>query len=252
MQLNLLTYLIVCPLIFLAGFIDSIAGGGGLISLPMYLAVGLSPATAAGTNKFTASLGTTFSAISFLKSGNTHLKIAFISALFAFIGSSIGARFAIMLGDSLKYVILGVIPFVAASSLLKLDETKPISKGIKLILFASFIGFTVGLYDGLVGPGTGTLLIILYTFLCGYKLKEAFGNAKIVNLSSNISALIVFILNDQVLYKLALPAALFSIAGNYLGSKLAINNGRKVIQPILYLVLSGIVIKIIIDIFSNY
>jgi len=94
-------------------------------------------------------------------------------------------------------------------------------------------------------------LIILYTALCGYKLKEASGNAKVVNFSSNISALIVFMLNGQVFYSLAIPAAFFGIAGNYLGSHIAIKNGKKIIQPILYLVLAGIVIKILVDTFGS-
>lgn len=248
MQVTFVTYLIVCPLIFFAGFVDSIAGGGGLISLPIYLAVGLPPTTAAGTNKLSAACGTTLSVFKYLKSGNIHLKVALVSAAFAFVGSNIGANFAIMLGDTLKYVILAVIPFVALSSLLKLDESKPQIQGAKLYIFAGLIGFIVGMYDGIVGPGTGTFLIILYTALCGFLLKEASGNAKIVNLSSNISALIVFMLHGDVLYRLALPAAIFSIAGNYLGSTLAIKNGKKIIRPILYLVIAGIIVKIIIDI----
>ena len=251
MQITFITYLIVCPLIFLAGLIDSIAGGGGLISLPIYLAVGLPPATAAGTNKFSAAFGTTFSAINYFKSGNTHVKVAIVSALFAFIGSNLGARFAIMLGESLKYVILGVIPFVALSSFLKLDESNDLLEGSKLFVWAGLIGFVVGMYDGLVGPGTGTFLIILYTAFCGYNLKEASGNSKVVNLSSNVSALIVFMLNGQVLYRLAIPAALFGIAGNYIGSTLAIKNGRKIIRPVLYLVLASIIAKIIYDIIIN-
>lgn len=251
MEVNFLTYLIVCPLIFIAGFIDSIAGGGGLISLPIYLAVGLPPATAAGTNKFSASFGTVFSVFNFFKSGNIHLKIALISAVFAFIGSNLGAHFAIMLGATLKYVILGAIPFVAMLSFLRIDESKQMITGSKIYILAGLIGFMVGIYDGLIGPGTGTILIILYTALCGYKLKEASGNAKVVNLSSNISALIVFMLQGQVFYSLAIPAAFFGIAGNYLGSHLAIKNGKKIIQPILYLVLAGIVIKILIDTFGS-
>lgn len=249
MQITFITYLIVCPLIFLAGFIDSIAGGGGLISLPIYLAVGLPPATAAGTNKFSASFGTFFSVYNFFRTGNIHLKIAVISAAFAFIGSSLGAHFAIMLGMTLKYVILGVIPFVAILSFFKIDESNNMITGTRLFVLAAAIGFIVGMYDGLIGPGTGTILIILYTSLCGYKLKEASGNAKVVNLASNVSALIVFILNGQVFYQLAIPAAFFGIAGNYLGSHLAIKNGKTIIKPILYLVLAGIIVKIVIDTF---
>ena len=247
MNVTFITYLIVCPLIFLAGFIDSIAGGGGLISLPIYLAIGLPPVTAAGTNKFSASIGTTFSVINFFKSGSIHIKAAITSAAFAFIGSNIGAHIALALGESLKYVIIGFVPLAALSSLIKLDKEKDLMSGYKLYFFSGLIGLIVGMYDGLIGPGTGTFLIILYTALCGFTLKESSGNAKVVNLSSNVSALIVFIINHQVFYQIAIPAALFGIAGNYLGSTLAIKNGKKIIRPILYLVLAGIIVKIIID-----
>jgi len=251
MQITFVTYLIVCPLIFLAGFIDSIAGGGGLISLPVYLAVGLPPAAAAGTNKFSASSGTLFSVINYFKSGNIHIKIALISAGAAFVGSSVGANIAILLGESLKYVILGVIPLVLLSSFFKLNESKELMSGTKLYIYAIIIGLIVGMYDGLVGPGTGTFLIILYTGICGFMLKEASGNAKVVNLASNVSALIVFILHGQVFYQLAIPAAFFGIAGNYIGSHLAIKNGKRIIRPLLYIVLLGILIKIIVDIVSG-
>jgi len=155
---------------------------------------------------------------------------------------------AIKIGETLRYIILGVIPFVIFLSFFKLDESKKQLNGIKLYVIVSLIGFIIGMYDGLVGPGTGTILIILFTALCGYNMKEASGNAKIINLTSNVSALLVFLLNGQVFMHLAIPAAFFGITGNYIGSSLAIKNGPKVIRPVLYMVLIGIIIKIIMDI----
>lgn len=250
MQINITTYLIICPLIFFAGFVDAVAGGGGLISLPAYLAVGLPPASAAGSNKFSASFGTLLSTVKFFRSGNIHMGIALLSALFSFVGSSIGANIAILIGDALRYIILVFIPLVAIVGLLNINKTRDRVVGKKLYMLAGAIGLAVGLYDGLVGPGTGTFLIMLYTAVCGYSLRESSGNAKVVNLSSNISALIVFVLHGQVLYALAIPAAIFGMLGNYVGVSLAIKNGKKIIQPILYIVLAGILIKIIYDILA--
>ncbi len=179
-----------------------------------------------------------------------HLRIALLSALFSFIGSSIGANIAILIGEALKYIILILVPIAAIIGLLHINKQRDRVYGKKLYILAGLIGLLIGLYDGLVGPGTGTFLIMLYSALCGYSLREASGNAKIVNLSSNVSALIVFIIHGQVLYALAIPAAVFGIAGNYIGSHLAIKNGKKIIQPILYIVLIGIFIKIIFDILA--
>ncbi len=247
-ELNVVTYLIICPLVFLAAVVDSIAGGGGLITLPAYMAVGLPAPLAAGTNKFSSAVGTSVSVLRFFKNGKLHLKAALLSAAFALPGSFLGAQLAMMLGDTLKYIIIGSLPFAAIAGLIKKRDTKEEGNlTIKIAILCGLIGLFVGMYDGLAGPGTGTFLIIGYTALCGFALRESSGTAKVVNFSSNIAALIAFASRGNVLYALAIPAALCGIAGHYIGSGLAIKKGGKVIKPMLYGVVVLIVIKIIYD-----
>ncbi len=234
--------LILCPIIFLAGFIDSIAGGGGLISLPMYSILIKSPIVSVyGTNKFTNVWGTLVASIKYIKSKNIQFESAVTAAIFSFIGSKFGSLAAEYVSeDFLRIFLLIAIPAVAIFTLLKKDfgESQafemPILKIIGItMVFSLFIGF----YDGFFGPGTGTFLILAFTTFTGMDLTKASGNAKIANLASNISACHTFILSGNVVYKLAIPGAICSILGSYLGSNIAIKNGKNIIKPIFVLVL---------------
>ena len=118
---------------------------------------------------------------------------------------------------------------------------------VMIYILCAIIGLIIGIYDGLIGPGTGTFLILAYTLIVGYDMTTSSGNAKIVNLSSNLAALVAFSIKGYVIYSLAIPAALCAIAGGYLGSHLAINKGSKIIRPLLYVVLALIFIKLIFD-----
>jgi uncharacterized membrane protein YfcA len=249
------TFLVVCPLTFLAGFIDSIAGGGGLISLPSYFFAGLPVHFAYGTNKFSSTLGTIFSTARFMCSKQVDYKSSIPAAFAAVLGSAIGARAALTLDDKyLKYCLVAVLPAVLVFVLTKRgfgENSRAVShsKG-RLILLSTLAGFAVGMYDGFLGPGTGTFLIFIYTSLIGFDLKMASGNAKIVNLASNASAAVTFIIGGKVLFLLAMPAALFGILGNWLGSGLAIKNGAKIIKPVLALVTVLLLLKIGMDLFG--
>lgn len=249
MEVTLTMYIIICPLIFLAGFIDSIAGGGGLISLPAYAATGMPMHLALGTNKFTSSCGTVFSTFRFIKSGKIHYKSAITSAAGALLGSYLGARAALALSDTyLKYCLIVFLPIIAIFILSRRgfgekDRTKNVSIK-KIIIFSLLSGVVIGAYDGFFGPGTGTFLILIYTGLLGFNLTVASGNAKIVNLSSNIAALFTFLISGNVLYTIGLPAAAFGILGHWIGSGLAIKNGSKIIKPMLLFVLIMLLAKI--------
>lgn len=247
--------LIVCPLVFFASFVDAIAGGGGLISLPAYLLTGMPAHMAYGCNKFSGCLGTFFSAARFLKSGHLHLKVALFSAALALLGSACGARLTLVLTDqALRISMLILLPITAVIVLfnkngLNDDSTfDQLSSGRALAL-AGAIGFFIGMYDGFFGPGTGTFMILAYSLFMGFDFKTACGNTKIVNLASNLAALTVFITAGQVLYAVAIPAALCSICGNWLGSGLAIKKGAKFIKPVLIGVLAMLFVKIIYDTF---
>ncbi len=246
------TLLLLCPFVFFAGFVDSISGGGGLISLPAYLFVGLPVHISYGTNKFAMTMGTALSAAKFLKSKKLHLKSALISAIFALLGSFFGARLVLYLSENyLKYCLLILLPVVSLFLLFNRNfgtEKSPDFKENKRLYFLSGLcGLLCGAYDGFFGPGTGTFLILLFTSVLGMDLITASGNAKIVNLASNISALTVYLLHGKVMFAIGIPAALCAVAGNYFGARLALHKGAKVIRPIMLLVVCLLFFRVIAD-----
>ncbi len=257
------TLLLVCPLVFLAGFVDSIAGGGGLISLPAYLAAGLPAHIAAGSNKFAMMLGTSVSVSKYSRSGNIKLKTALLSAAAALPGAWIGTKIALFLDERyLKTAMLVVIPSVAIFLLFNRGFVrKPVEENTETGKFrlsgthagriglSLVIGLVIGCYDGLIGPGTGTFLMIAFASLLQYSLLVSSGNAKIVNLASNVMSAILFIASGNVWFALAIPAAFCTVAGNWLGSHLAIRNGVKIIRPVMFVVLALLFAKIVSDIF---
>jgi len=248
-MLNLTTVLIVWPLVFLAGFVDAIGGGGGLISLPAYLFAGIPIHYAIGTGKLSAAVGTAVPTGIYLKHSKVNWKIMLPAVLLTFIGSAIGARLSLMINEKvLKGLLLAVLPVSAFFVLKKgtfINNGKPRSKYADVIVIAS--SFLIGTYDGLYGPGTGTFLLIAFIGLAGIDAMEASAMTKVINLTSNVSALITFLIHGQTLILLGLTAALFSIAGNYFGSAMVLKNGTKAIKPIIIVVLVFLTVKIIAD-----
>lgn len=240
-------------MIFISGFIDSIAGGGGLVSLPTYNIAGLSPHLALGTNKFSSCIGTIFSTLRFVKNKSYNLTSAIPAIIFAFIGSAIGSKIAVCLDAKiLQYILVGGVPVIAIVIFKKknLSHITPRKNSkAKVIILSSIIGFVIGGYDGFFGPGTGTFLILAYTSILGFDLLTSMGNAKLVNLTSNIASFIVFAIEGKILFSIGIPAALCAIAGHYIGSGLAIKNGQRIIRPMLILVLTLLSTKLVWDLF---
>ena len=251
MQVTLEMILIVCPLALLAGFVDSVAGGGGLISLPAYYLAGLPPVLAAGTNKLSSALGTLVASIRYGRARQVNWLVALAAAAGALPGSALGAMLLQAIPENtMRIIVIGAIPLVAAIVLRRRDAlsarrripekwTLPVS-----ILIGLFIGF----YDGLVGPGTGTFLILLFTMILGVEAVKASGTAKIVNLASNVAALSALLMKGQVLYLLGLPAALCAMAGGYLGAGMTIRRGAGFIRWMLMAVLALLLAKMIWDV----
>jgi uncharacterized protein len=245
-------FLIICPLIFIAGFIDSVAGGGGLISLPAYIFAGVPIHVAYGTNKFANGIGTGIATLKFLKSGEVKLKSALISAGGALVGSWFGARLIVLLDEKyLKYSLMIILPIVAVFLIFNRnfgseDKVRDIPK-VRGYVYSLVIGLIMGTYDGFFGPGTGTFLVIAFTTICGFSMVTASGNAKVVNLSSNMAALAVYIASGNVDFRIGIPAAICAILGNYLGANLAIKKGAKFIKPIMVLVICLLFSKVIYD-----
>jgi len=247
--------LIVCPLVFLAGFVDSIAGGGGLISLPAYLFVGLSPHIASGTNKVVNSMGTALATWKYYKSGKIRMKLAILAAAGALIGSSIGTKIALYLSqDLLQTILLIALPVAAGILTVKKDfgsdsapsaDTDTAKNKISCLL----IGVFIGCYDGMIGPGTGTFMIMCFTAFVGLDLLTASGCAKLGNLASNIASAVLWLINGQVMFALILPAAACNLLGNYLGAQYAIRGGSKKIRGMIFVVLGLLFIKFFYELF---
>ena len=244
------TYLLVCPLTFLAGLVDAVAGGGGLISLPAYLIAGLPVHNAIATNKMSSSMGTTIATVRYGMSGFIPWKIALFCAVFAMVGSNIGANLALLLSDRVfKIVMLVILPLTAWYVLRgrALDGEREAFTAKKTTLIAMGIALAVGVYDGFYGPGTGTFLLLGLTALGHMPLQEANGTTKVINLTSNITALTVFLINGKVLLPLGIVAGLFNVAGNYLGARMFEKGGAKTVKPVMIVVLVIFFIRVITD-----
>ena len=252
---HLRTLIYLCPLVFLAGFIDSVAGGGGTISIPAYLLTGLPAHLAFGTNKLSASIGTAVASARFIKNKAIDIQAAVTSGMLSLLGAALGSRIILLLDDrTLRIMLIVALPCVALFLAFRKNKVLECGReGISLrrtIILAAIIGFTIGMYDGMIGPGTGTFAIIAYNTLMRYDLKVSSGNAKILNLASNVASLAVFAMAGNVVYVLGLPAAVFGVAGNYLGSGFAIKKGAKFIRPMLFLVLGILLARVIYDLIT--
>ena len=250
MDLAPVSFLIVCPLLFLAGLVDSIGGGGGLISLPAYLLAGLPAHQAIATNKLSSACGTSLSAARFLRRGLISLKLAVPSVAAAFAGSSLGAQLSLRVSeDIMKYILFAVLPvsafFVLNSRLFRDRGGEPVS-GRRTLAVCIVSAFVIGGYDGFYGPGTGTFLIIAFTVFAKMSVSASNAQAKVINLTSNVTSLAVFLLNGQVVFWLGLAGALCSMAGNYVGSGMALSKGTKIVRPVILAVLLLLFLKLII------
>lgn len=252
MNLTWHMFLIVCPLAFLAGFVDSVAGGGGLISLPAYYMAGLPPVLAAGTNKLSACLGTVAASGRFLWGRKVTGWVALMAALGALPGSWLGTMLLQHIPEStIRMMMLVIIPLVALVVLKEKNLAPHRSVPERLMKPVSFlIGLAVGFYDGLVGPGTGTFLILLFTMVLGLEAISASGTAKLVNLASNIAALTELLLAGKVLVGLGVPAAVCAMAGNLLGANLTIHRGTGFVRRMLMVVLVLLLAKMVADVLS--
>lgn len=246
--MNFIPFFIICPLNFLAGLVDSIGGGGGLISLPAFMLAGLSPHAAVATNKLASTTGTTVSTVRYCKNGYYEKKLALPGILLALLGSFLGARLVLHTNDViLKRMMLFILPIVAVIVLLdkkkpEYDSSFPASYRMLIVCISAFL---IGLYDGFYGPGTGTFLLLALTKAARMDIRTASGNVKLINLSSNVAALATFLLSGYVHIAYGIAGAVFCLLGHYIGSGLVMKNGSKIVRPVIVLVLLLLFAKIL-------
>lgn len=235
-----------------AGFVDSAAGGGGLISLPAYLFAGLPVHYTYGTNKFSAACGTTFATAQFFQKGAMNIRVGLLAAVGSFVGSALGSHIVLLLSDQvLRTMMLIILPVAAVLILWRRDlpdeNRDDGTLNAKKAVLALAIGLGIGLYDGIFGPGTGTFAIIAFTSVLKFDLRTASGNAKVLNLASNYASLITYIGAGNVPFALAIPCAVCNILGAILGSHFALSKGGKFIRPMLLVVLVLLLGKMAMD-----
>ena len=248
-QLTPMTFLIVCPLVFLAGFVDSIGGGGGLISLPAYLFAGLPVHSAVCTNKLSSCFGTGIATIRFARHRLIHWNLAVPTVIAAVAGSAIGAHISLMMDEKVMLILLlCVLPVVAFAVMTKALHDRPAEEEVidaRAYITATIAAFVIGIYDGIYGPGTGTFLIIALNIFSRLSIATANGQTKAINLATNITSLVVFLMNGTVIIPLGLAAALCNMAGAYIGSGMVMDKGSKIVRPIMIAVLGLLFIKVI-------
>lgn len=228
--------IVLCVGMFLAGFVDSIAGGGGLISTPSLLLAGLSPHIALGTNKVAASLGTLTSSHEFFKSNKLNKELLKMLVPFAFAGAVIGVTTLQFISPRLlemliPFMIFGVAIYTVISKRVGMEDSYDgLHSGnkVKGKLLTSVLGF----YDGFFGPGTGTFFMFGLVKIFKFDFTVATANTKVLNFTTGFAALLTFLYNGQINWKYGLFSSIFMVAGSKIGSRMAIKNGAKFIKPI--------------------
>lgn len=250
MKLTLEMFLIVCPMLFFAGMIDAIGGGGGLISLPAFLIAGLPPHYAIATNKMSSACGTALATYRFVKNKLVNIKLAIPSVIAAIIGATIGSHLSLIVDE--KYMLWGMVIVLPLSAFFVLNKKLFNDNGSDEIILdkrtyqtAILSAFIIGGYDGFYGPGAGTFLIIAFSVFAKISIKKANAHSKVINLTTNITSFIVFLLNGKVIVLLGIAGAVCNMIGSYIGSGLVMKNGSKIVKPSIIMVLILLAIKVI-------
>ncbi len=235
---------------FVAGTVDAIAGGGGLITLPALLAAGLPPDLALGTNKGQSTFGSGSALAHFWRAGAVDRRRAPVAFAAAFVGALAGARLVLALPrEALRPVVLALLVAVAAALAFRPDlaEVKDGRVAPHATLRAALIAGAVGCYDGFFGPGTGTFAIMAYVAWLYDPMAGASANAKVVNFASNLAALAIFVHRGVVRWEVALPMAAAQFAGGALGARLTVKRGGAFVRRVVLAVVVALVVKLAAD-----
>lgn len=241
----------ICAAYFAAGLVDAVCGGGGLITVPVLMTIGIPVHLVTGTNQCSAVAGCLTSFCEFARGGEIHYKSGVTTAVMAIIGGIVGAKLNMLVPDSwLKIIMIALMPVMAVLLVAKKDfGEKDMSDSVpmpKLIISSALIGFAVGAYQGFYGPGAGMLYMLFLALFARLSLVRASGTAKIAMLFAAVSSSVTYAVSGLVIWRIVLIAVVFSIAGSIIGSRLALKKGAKAIRPVLVGVMALLFIKLII------
>jgi uncharacterized membrane protein YfcA len=232
-----------------AGFVDSIAGGGGLLSLPSLLLAGLDPVSALATNKLQGSFGTAAATHTFWRKGLLKPQDHMAEIVIVFVGGALGVASVAyapvkFLQAALPVLLIAIAVYFALSPKLRNEQGKArFGLGIFSFALAPLIGF----YDGIFGPGTGSFFMLALVSLFGFGIVQATARTKLLNFTSNFAALIMFALGGKVVWVIGLTMGVAQLLGGWIGAHVAIANGAKVIRPLLVLMCIAMAVKLLLD-----
>ena len=248
-DLTLTLTLLLLGAAFMAGFVDSIAGGGGLITVPALLLAGLSPVEALGTNKLQGLFGSSSATLAYARKGHVDLKAQLPSAALSAAGSALGALLATLVpGDIfrafLPFLLVAIaLYFAFKPNMGDLDRARRLSP----FLFGLIIVPLIGFYDGVFGPGAGSFFMLAFVALAGYGLLKATAHTKLLNFASNLGGFAIFAIVGVISWKIGLMMGLAQFAGAQVGSRLAMKNGARIIKPLLVITCVALAAKLIAD-----
>jgi uncharacterized protein len=230
-----------------AGFVDAIAGGGGMLSLPALLSAGLPPVAALATNKMQSVIGTIMAVTTYWRRGFVDLRSLLPAIAATFAGSFLGAMTVSRIDTSLLNIAVPVALIAIALYFLLAPKLSDADRAARLSFapFVPVLGFVIGFYDGIFGPGTGSFFTVGFVVLFGLGLTRATGSTKALNVTSNLAALVIFIPQGQVVWPVAAAMAAGQIAGGYIGARTGIRHGAKVIRPLVVVVSIALAIRLI-------
>lgn len=231
----------------IAGFVDAVAGGGGLVALPALLSVGFSPVAALATNKAQGVVGTFAAAFTYWRKGYVALWPLVPGVALTFIGSYVGARVVKAIDTSALSVAVPVAIIAVALYFTFSPSIKDVDRvaKIKFALFVPIIGFVIGFYDGIFGPGTGSFFMLAFVALFGLSAARASAHTKVLNVTSNLAALALFIPAGDVVWPAAVAMAIGQVIGGYLGALTGIRFGARIIRPLVIIVSIALAIRLL-------
>lgn len=249
---------ILCFIAFIAGFVDSIVGGGGLIQTPLSLSLlpQIPVATVIGSLKIPAFSGTAIALTQYLKKVKVHWKLFVLMAIVAFFSAYLGSYFlTIINNDFMKPLLLFILIGMGIFTFLKKDFGLATAQTIekkKLIFYSILICFIVGLYDGFIGPGTGTFFMVCFVTFLKMDFLSANTHAKLVNLATNFGSICLFLIKGKVIWSIAIPMAISNGFGGYVGSKFAIKKGNSIVRSFLIFVIFLSILRFGYDIYQTF
>ena len=252
-----LVLILLCMAAFSAGFIDAVVGGGGLIQTPMgiILLPNLQVANIIGSLKIPSFSGTFFAAIQYLKKINMNWKLLLIMMILAVPSAFLGSTLLVyMSNDFMKPLLLIILSLLFIYTYVKKNfgiHSDKSHSPKKQLFYAVLISFFIGFYDGFIGPGTGSFLVLAFVIILGFDFLQASANAKMVNLATNFGSICLFIIKGKIIWTIAIPMAICNALGGYVGAKLAISKGNKFIRIFFLVVVLGTLIRFAYDVFHG-